>query len=120
MCKVTNEVRHKDKLCECHLCAKNCPKGFIIKKLTIEGKEFAVGDKIDARDVNKHWYVGTIIKMKSAMIKVNFSGWDSSQDEWIKDNENIAFRGTKTNGQLHQNINDCECVKCYQIKSKKL
>jgi hypothetical protein len=47
------------------------------------GKEFAVGDKIDAIDTDSVWLRATVLKVGNQRVFVHYDGYDSKWDMWI-------------------------------------
>jgi hypothetical protein len=71
----------------------------------------SVGDKVDAMDSQKIWFVGTVLEKNGPMLYIAFDGWSAKYNEWL-DSDKIRTVGSKTNGISHHNPNTCEKRVC--------
>ncbi len=83
-----------------------------------------VGDKLDAKDSEKKWYVAEVVSNNERNVRVHFLGWNSSNDENLDktDITKFAAYGKFTNKVEHRppirDINGaptgepCPCVAC--------
>lgn len=66
-----------------------------VKQEVGAGGGFTVGSKVDIL-WGGTWFKGSVVEIKDGKYKVHYDGWDSSWDEWVKE-ERIRVQGTTTN-----------------------
>ena len=68
------------------------------------------GDQIGAQDCNGQWYHATVVQVVAGSVQVQFKGWTSDWDEWIRYDEDRLVRTTATDRFHLLGGDDGKCV----------